>query len=57
MSKKDKHRFSIGLDSHAFIWLKAKAEAERRSLSAMTNELIRQAKEAETQVQATDKAA
>lgn len=54
MNDKEKHRFSVGLDNNVFLWLKTKAAHERRSLSAMVNELIRQAKEAE---QATDKAA
>lgn len=50
---KENQRFSITLSADVRAWLKVQAEREGRSLASMANQIIKQAKEATEQKQAT----
>lgn len=49
MTEIEKKRFSIGLELGLLEWVRTKAFQERRSVAAMINEIVREAKEADEQ--------
>lgn len=49
MTETAKKRFSIGLESSLLEWVKEKAKQERRSIAGVINEIVRYAKQKETE--------